>query len=198
VRLSRINNIILLLIILLDGYVVIAPFAPSIIFSVESHGPRRQQLQKLVSNPDKQGSGSANVNEPNSLVIPAILVDQPILEGSIKNQYSILNQGIWRWPEGSTPDKAGNTTLIGHRFTYTIPKGVFYFLNKLNLGNEVAVFWNHEEYIYKVSSISTVSPNDTAIEANTAKPELTLFTCTPLWLPKDRLVVQSSLERVIK
>ena len=123
-----------------------------------------------------------------------MLLDQPVLEGPISKQYSILDKGIWRWPNGSTPDKGGNTVLIGHRFTYTNPQGVFYFLNKVSLGGEIGIFWNNHEYLYRVVSISEVSPTDTAIENDTQDSRLTLFTCTPLWLPKNRLVVVAELE----
>jgi sortase (surface protein transpeptidase) len=34
-----------------------------------------------------------------------------------------------------------------------------------------------------------VPPDQTQIEAPTTDARLTIFTCTPLWLPKDRLVV---------
>jgi len=123
-----------------------------------------------------------------------MLLDQPVLEGPVSRQYSTLNKGIWRWPNGSTPDKGGNTVLIGHRFTYTNPRGAFYFLNKVKMGDEIGVFWNNREYLYRVASISVVSPTDTAIEDNTSDTRLTLFTCTPLWLPKDRLVVVAKLK----
>lgn len=123
-----------------------------------------------------------------------MLLNQPVLEGPIGQQYKILDRGIWRWPQGSTPDNGGNTVLIGHRFTYTNPRGVFYSLNQVKMGDEIGFWWNNKEYLYEVVSIQQVAPSDTAIEKNTPDPELTLFTCTPLWLPKDRLVVVAKLE----
>lgn len=109
-------------------------------------------------------------------------------------QYKVLDKGIWRYPKGSTPDKGGNTVLIGHRFTYTNPRGVFYYLNKVAIGDEIGVFWNSKEYLYKVTTITVVDPHNTSIEDATSDARLTLFTCTPLWLPKDRLVVVAELE----
>jgi len=67
-------------------------------------------------------------------------------------------------------------------------------LNKVKLGDEIDVIWNNKSYTYKVSSIDQVPPKYTAIENHSLNPELTLFTCTPLWLPKNRLVVVASLE----
>jgi LPXTG-site transpeptidase (sortase) family protein len=193
-KIKTINNILLGLIILINAYVIGAPLVPAVIFHFESHGGRRQQLQAEVHPKAKSSGQPAAVSKSNQVIIPSMLLDQPILEGTIANQYKTLDQGIWRWPRGSTPDKGGNTILIGHRFTYTNPRGVFYFMNKVQVGDEIGVIWNSKSYAYKVVSINEVPPNDSAIENQTANPELTLFTCTPLWLPTDRLVVVADLE----
>jgi len=194
VKLAKINTILLVLIILINGYVIIGPFLPGLLFRWDSRSGRQQQLQAKIQPPKAGHAATPVAPQPNSVIIPSMVLDQPILEGIIPNQYATLNKGIWRWPKGSTPDKGGNTILIGHRFTYTNPRGVFYFLNKVKVGDGIAVIWNNHRYVYKVASINEVPPNDTAIENNTPNPELTLFTCTPLWLPKDRLVVVANLE----
>lgn len=191
VKLSKINNLLLVLIILINGYIIAGPFLPGLLFRWESHSGRRQQLQAKVHKPPVS---HPTTPQPNSVIIPSMLLDQPILEGTIANQYKVLNQGIWRWPRSSTPDKGGNTVLIGHRFTYTNPRGVFYFLNKVKVGDDIGVVWSNRSYTYRVVSINEVPPTDTAIENNTPNPELTLFTCTPLWLPKHRLIVVAHLE----
>jgi LPXTG-site transpeptidase (sortase) family protein len=193
VTLSKINNVLLALIILINGYVIAGPFLPALLFHWQSHLGQRQQLQAKI-HARISSHGAAPPTRANSVIIPSMLLDQPVLEGTVANQYKTLNNGIWRWPRGSSPDKGGNTVLIGHRFTYTNPRGVFYFLNKVKMGDEIGVIWNNASYTYKVTAINEVPSNDTAIEDNTTKPELTLFTCTPLWLPKDRLVVVAGLE----
>lgn len=187
--LRKINNLLLALIIVVNGYIIAGPFLPNLLFHWQSHSGKQQQLQAKIHSP-----GTPAAAQPNSVIIPSMLLDQPILEGTIANQYKTLNNGIWRWPRGSSPDKSGNTVLIGHRFTYTNPRGVFYFLNKVKMSDEIGVIWNNKSYTYRVTSINQVPPNDTAIENQSASPELTLFTCTPLWLPHDRLVVVANLE----
>lgn len=188
---SKINTILLLLIIIINGYVIAAPLFPALIFIWQSHHGTQQRLLRQVRPP----AGEATANQPNHVVIPSMLLNQAILDGPVSQTYKILDRGVWRWPRGSTPDKGSNTILIGHRFTYTNPRGVFYYLNKVRMGDQIAVFWQHKEYVYRVTNIHEVLPNDTAIEAGSAQPELTLFTCTPLWLPKDRLVVVANLEQ---
>jgi sortase A len=194
VKLSRINTALLTLIILVNGYIILAPLLPAVVFWWDNRGGTRvDQLTAELHAPLEPQTPDVKP-QPNHVVIPSMLLDQPIYDGPVSQTYSILDKGIWRWPNGSTPDKGGNTTLIGHRFTYTNPKGVFYYLNKVKIGDEIGLWWNNKKYVYKVATINEVPPTDTAIEDDTPDPELTLFTCTPLWLPKDRLVVVAKLE----
>jgi LPXTG-site transpeptidase (sortase) family protein len=178
VSLSKVNSALLAVIILLNCYVIAAPFIPSLIFSLQINGKQHQRLSKQVSS-IKSGTKIDSVESGNRVLIPAML----------------LNNGIWHWPNAGSPSTGGNTVLIGHRFTYTNPKGVFYFLNKVSLGDLIGVYWNNKQYLYKVADTEVVPPTNTSIENNTARAELTLFTCTPLLLPKDRLVVIAYLEK---
>jgi LPXTG-site transpeptidase (sortase) family protein len=187
-KLAKINNILLALIIVVNVYVILAPLAPAVFFWWQNRGgTKRQTLSTQIYLPSPPAKAAV---EPNSVTIPSMLLDKPILEG--RDTYAILNKGIWRWPAGSTPEKGSNTVFIGHRFTYTQPKGVFYYLNKVS-----GVTWNTKHYLYKVDNIHVVPPTDTSIENPTSRAQLTLFTCTPLWLPKDRLVVVAGLERTL-
>jgi sortase A len=191
----RTNNLLLAAIILVNGYIIVAPTIPAVVFWWQSHHTqRRQELTHELRRQPAPDEGASAGTQANHVIIPSMLLDQPILEGPVRDTYSILDKGIWRWPDGSTPDKGSNTVLIGHRFTYTQPKGVFYYLNKVKLGDEIGVWWSGTRYLYKVSDIKEVPPTEVSIENPTPDARLTLFTCTPLWLPKDRLVVVAELE----
>ena len=61
-------------------------------------------------------------------------------------------------------------------------------------GDEIGLTWNNKNYLYKVTSINEVSPDQTGIEDNTTDARLTIFTCTPLWNPIHRLVIVAELE----
>jgi LPXTG-site transpeptidase (sortase) family protein len=192
-RLKRVNNVLLVFIILINGYVIVGPFLPALFYDWNVHTGEKAKLQNDITAGIKTKT-VVQTNQPDHVIIPSMLLDTQIYNGPVSQQYSLLDKGIWRYANGSTPDKGGNTVLVGHRFTYTKPKGIFYYLNKLAVGDPLAVWWNNREYVYKVSKVEVVPPNDTAVEASSSTPELTLFTCTPLLLPKDRLVVVASLE----
>jgi sortase A len=193
-NLKRINNLLLVVIVAINVYVIFMPFVPKISYWWDTRNKTQEQhLTTQIHKP----SPSKNQPAPsvvNMLTVPSMLLDQPILEGSIRDQYTVLDKGIWRWPRGSTPDKGGNTVLIGHRFTYTNPRGVFYQLDKVKMGDEIGVVWNKQNYLYKVSEIKIEAPTDLSIEAPTKDAQLTLFTCTPVWKPTNRLVVIAKLE----
>jgi sortase A len=207
-KLSRVNSLLLILIIVVNAYTVITPFAPKAWFWWQAHhGHVAQQLkQKIQPAPREQTSGhkksastssssKQNKSQPNQVIIPAMHLDQKLLEGPVSQTYAILKHGIWHWPRGSSPSQGGNTILVGHRFTYTDPRGVFYFMNKVHKGDHIGVIWHNQTYNYKVVNTKVVPPTDTSILAPTKQPTLTMYTCTPLWWPKNRLVVTAKLQQ---
>ncbi|KPJ54804.1 hypothetical protein AMJ47_03050 [Parcubacteria bacterium DG_72] len=135
------------------------------------------------------------VTEPVSvidyLIIPKIGVEIPIVQGS---DDSALEKGAWLLPQTTTPDLLKNTALAAHRFKYRPPhKQTFYLLDKVSQGDDLLVYWKGEKYIYSVSSISIVNPDQTEVLADTEIPTLTLITCHPLFSDSSRLVVQGTL-----
>lgn len=193
-RLHTVNLVLFGLIIAINLYIVAAPFLPRATFWWQEHHSHRQtQLAQVLH---KSAAQATTVSaQPDSLIIPTMLLDQPTLEGPESDWFNLLKAGIWRWPDSSTPDKGGNTVFLAHRFSYTGPHGAFYYLDRLQPGDEIGVIWNNKTYTYRVTSSREVPPTDTAIENNTPDARLTLFTCTPLWHPIDRLVVVAELEK---
>jgi LPXTG-site transpeptidase (sortase) family protein len=192
--LRRANNVLFLLIVIINVYVIAAPLLPQVTYWWDSHHTQRQQqLQQLIQRPPGKALAMAG---PNRLIIPAMMLNQQTLEGPESNWFDLLYKGVWRWPGSSTPDKGGNTVFLAHRFSYTGPRGAFYYLNKLQVGDTIGVVWGGRTYTYGVVRSQTVPPTDTAIEDNTSDSQITLFTCTPLWHPVNRLVVVATLKGV--
>ena len=188
-KLARINTLLLVAIILINGYIVLLPIAPQIAFWSNNHSQPAIQLEAKIH----AISPTCHVPEADQLIIPSMGFDEPI---NIGKTAITLRKGLWLRPNGSTPDKGGNTVIVGHRFTYTNPRGVLYYLNKVHTGDEIGVWWQNKHYVYKVDQVKEVSPSTESVEAPTANTQLTIYTCTPLWLPHDRLVVVAGLEKV--
>lgn len=190
---KKLNNLLLGCIILINAYVLTAPFWPQLTTWWQlNNSNTRAVLQQRIDHPIKPLATAKP--QPNQLIAPDMGLSATIGEGSYAHRYDVLKNGIWRYDRGSTPDRGGNTVLAGHRFTYTNPRGVFYALDRLHVGSQLALSWNNRQYNYRVSEIKVVDPSDVDIQSQTKDSRLTLFTCTPLWHPTSRLVVTATLE----
>ena len=184
--LRKTNNILVVIALLLSLYIIVNPLTPSIRFvfrdkSPETIAPYSGELAEVYgSEPTSQ------IPKDNRLVIPSIGIDEAVLESD--NIGVIDNGGTWRRPATSTPNKGGNTVIVGHRF-YGQGGSTFYNLDKLSINDTLAVYWEGKEYLYSVADVKVVRPSSIEIEAPTADDRLTLYTCTPLWTARDRLVI---------
>lgn len=183
-NLRNLNHVLSLCIVSLALYVIAIPFLPQVTFTIKDNLGITTPLVKAGSNADKTKYPTVN-----TLVVPSLNLQQQIHEGTSE---AVLTQGLWHRPHTSSPDKNSNTVIAGHRFTYSDP-AVFYHLDKIKPGDEIIVYWNMKKYVYKTTVTKEVSPNDLGIEKPTKDPILTLYTCTPLWTSKNRLVVQANL-----
>lgn len=183
----QVNNGLSIVVILMGLYIVLMPFLPQIAFWFKGGA------QYVYRGELSAGQDDSNLIEPprdNRLVIPDLSLDEEVIEGG--NLGVINDGGTWRRPNTSTPDKGGNTVIVGHRFTYA-GASTFYHLDKMKPGQKFGVWWEGKEYVYEVFAKEVVPATQLRVENPTEEPIVTLYTCTPLWTAKDRLVVQAKL-----
>ena len=186
--LRKINRGLLLCCIALNGYVLFAPLWPNLTFAVQTN------ITKPVKLNAKDDSSLLTLDRTaTQLIIPKLQLKESVYEGADE---STLNKGIWRRPHTGKPGENNNTVLVGHRFTY---KGQppFYHLDKLAMGDRVVIVYEHKIYVYRIQGTQTVSPNESSVEALGSEPKLTIYTCTPLWTAKQRLVYTATLEKTL-
>jgi LPXTG-site transpeptidase (sortase) family protein len=169
----------------LSGFLICAPFFPQVQYyadeTIENTVKDNKTLAQIIP-PKEQKKDPEN----NTLRIKKIDVESGIIEG---NTEEALLQGMWLRPNGSNPEKGGNTIITGHRFLYTSGQNTLYHLDKLTIGDEISVFWNTKEFKYSVAETKIVPPTATEIENPTQETQLTIYTCTPVWSATDRLVI---------
>jgi sortase A len=184
--LRRFNNIFSIVVMLVGFYIAIAPFLPQLSYIFRDKSP--EVTAPYVGNLAADEGSDTVVPVPldNRIVIPVIGVDEPILEGS--NIGIISSGGTWRRPNTATPKEPTNTVIVAHRY-YGKNASTFYHLDKVTIGHRFAVYWEGEELLYEVVETKVVPATAVEIEAPTNERQLTLYTCTPLWTAKDRLVV---------
>lgn len=189
----RLIKVLLVVVIAAGIIILVYPFLPSLKYRLFPPEPRFPYVTKLNnSNLGIAGLPEQKTARPvpsdNRLVIPKIGVDVSIVEG--KNENAALLAGAWHLPDTSSPDKGGNMVISGHRFRFRPPNNTtFYLLDKIMKDDLFIIYWQGKEYDYKVSETKIVNPNQVEILNNTAQAQVTLFTCTPLFTTRQRLVV---------
>lgn len=179
------NNALTVIIVAFALYIIATPYLPQMAWWATHEAP-------LISRSTTFTAPASNAVFPSepTIIIPRLGLYETIHEGPDE---STLNQGIWRRPQTSTPDKRSNTVFAAHRHTISGP-GAFYHLDKIQLGDNIYVYWQSKRYHYIVRKIFVVPPTQIEVESPTRDNRLTLYTCTPLWSFKDRLVVQAVLK----
>lgn len=190
--LPQVNLLLIFLILSMNFYVLAAPIIPK--FTLWLHQRRLKSVSGLpyttqLDTSSPASSSRASIPTDDRVVIPKIALDEHIYEGTSKY---LINKGVWARPKTSTPPKGSNTVLVGHRFTYDGPQ-TFYNLDKLRVNDDIVLYWGGKEFDYSVTGIDIVPPTATEIENPTDQPRLTLYTCTPIWSAKNRLVVYAKL-----
>ncbi len=180
------NNALSVVVIGLGLYIALVPFLPAITFifqdkSPEARAPYAGELARAEGS-----SSTKDIPQDNRLVIPAIQIDEPIVES---NSITAINDGgTWRRPNTAKPTNENNTVIVGHRW-FGNEVSTFYHLDKVNVGDKLAIYWEGEEIVYEVTESKVVDATATEIESATSEKQLTIYTCDPIWTAKNRLVL---------
>lgn len=184
--LRKFNNVLSVVVIFLGLYIASTPFLPQISYWLKDKSPEVSAPYAGVLANSIGSTSVAQKPQENRLVIPSIQIDEPIIEAS--GIWAIKDGGTWRRPNSSTPLNDGNTVIVGHRF-YGSNVSTFYHLDKVLPGQKLAIYWEGQEIVYEVVETKVVEATEIDIEAQTSDRRLTIYTCTPIWTAKQRLVV---------
>jgi LPXTG-site transpeptidase (sortase) family protein len=200
-HLHFINTVLFTAVVAIGIYLIVAPVLPDLVYYIRYYTKKEQiytyqRTTNLRSNNVEEVELFDGELPPppgqNLLFIPKIGVRASIEEG---NSVSVLEKGIWHRPKTGNPAAGGNTVFVAHRFLYTSGPNTFYHLDKLAPGDRFAVWWEGTRYEYTVESEGEVRPSATEIELPTSDNRVTLWTCTPLFTAKNRLVVVAKLTK---
>ncbi|HPX93562.1 MAG TPA: class D sortase [Bacillota bacterium] len=122
------------------------------------------------------------------LKIPKIKIEAVMVEGVTPND---LRYAVGHFTGTGLPGRVGNLAIAGHRNFIT---GDFFgHLDKVEPGDELIVEFDGQTYIYIVSEIFVVKPEDTWVLDPASYPQITLVTCTPPRISSHRLIVRGTL-----
>ncbi len=144
-------------------------------------------LQQWVQPAPPQPVPTPSVGKPTRIVIPAIGVDAPIVEGVT---WEDLKKGVGHLPGSAHPGQRGNMYLAAHNDIFG---EIFRDLEKLELGDEFTVYSGSQQFRYKVTAKRIIDPTDVSVMLPSTKPIATLQTCYPYLVDTHRLVVIGEL-----
>jgi LPXTG-site transpeptidase (sortase) family protein len=146
------------------------------------------------------------INYDNRIVIPSINVNAPIVQPKLaledlqdqnwnaledKIRSSLLN-GVVHYPGTAVPGQKGNIFLTAHSsnvFWDTSEfNSVFALVPRMEEGDDIFIYYNQEEYHYRVSFKEEVKPTNVGILAQDEN-KLSLVTCTPVGTTLNRTVI---------
>ena len=122
------------------------------------------------------------------IVIPKIAANSaivPNVDAGNKDEYlEALKHGVAQARGTAYPGEGGHIYLFAHSTDYVWNVGtynaVFYLLYKLELGDEVVLFFKGQKFVYKVTGKEIIDPQDVNyLTRKTDKEFLTLQTCWP-------------------
>lgn len=130
---------------------------------------------------------------PSRLMIPRIQLDTAVVEVTVENGVWQVAQYAAGYHRGTArPGTVGNTVIAGHKGLHG---AVFRRLEEMAPGDEVLLYAGPRLYRYIVEEQKSVWPHQVEVMAQTARPILTLITCTTY--DTQRLIVVARFDQEI-
>lgn len=163
-------------------YLVLAPFV-GLPFSSSNDFPSGKKIVEIDTTNIQNLKDQPNYLEFTS----GPKIRSEIIEGS--NIGVIDNGGLWRVQKSSNNPEQSNMVVVGHNFTYDNTHPPFRDLTQVKGGDTIRLVYNNKLYNYKVTNTAVHSPEDLFVENPSDQPKLTLYTCYPMFMARERFVV---------
>jgi sortase A len=122
------------------------------------------------------------------LVIPAINVDNPVVQGDGWEQ---LKKGVGQHIGTPDPGQNGNLVLSAHNDIFG---EIFRRLDELQPGDEVQLYTASQIFTYVITGSKVVLPTQVEVMNPTPHASLTLISCYPYLVDTHRIVVFADLK----
>jgi sortase A len=174
---------------------VMAVVLPSGHLPPDAQGNTRPNDAEIPAHLQPMVQSLANIPIPTAapdqairIQIPAIKIDAPIVQGDGWEQ---LKKGVGQNVGSSNPGQTGNVILSAHNDVYG---ELFRYLDKLVPGDQVILYSQQRQYVYVVDRTALVEPTAVEVMASTGSPTVTLISCYPYLVDKQRIVVFARLQ----
>lgn len=174
---------------------VMAVVLPSGHTPPDAQGNTRPNIDEIPAHLQPMVQSLANLPVPTAapdqairIQIPAINIDAPVVQGDGWEQ---LKKGVGQNVGSANPGQTGNIILSAHNDVYG---ELFRYLDKLAPGDQVVLYTQQRQYIYVVDRTAVVEPTAVEVMASTGSPTVTLISCYPYLVDKQRIVVFARLQ----
>lgn len=174
---------------------VMAVVLPSGHIPPDAQGNTRPNLEEIPAHLQPMVQSLANIPVPTPapdqairIQIPALEVDAPIVQGDGWEQ---LKKGVGQNIGSANPGQNGNVVLSAHNDVYG---ELFRHLDQLQPGDQVVLYTQQRQYVYIVDRTAIVEPTAVEVMASTGSPTVTLISCYPYLVDKERIVVFGRLQ----
>lgn len=147
-----------------------------------------EHLRPLVQALPQIEAPTPSPRQASRLVIPALNVDAPIVQGDSWEQ---LKRGVGQHIGTADPGQPGNVVLSAHNDIFG---ELFRYLDRLAPGDTFTIFTTGESFTYEVTGWEIVSPTDVYVMEQTASPTAILVSCYPYLVDTVRIVVFAELQ----
>jgi sortase A len=148
-----------------------------------------EHLRPLVQSLANLPAPTPGPQQAIQIDIPAIGVQSwPVVQGDGWEQ---LKKGVGQHIGSVNPGENGNVVLAGHDDVFG---EVFRSLDKLQPGDQVILYTMQKQFIYRVTETRIVEPSQVDVMNATNSPTVTLISCYPYMVDKQRIVVFATLQ----
>jgi sortase A len=174
---------------------VMAVVLPSGHTPPDAQGNTRPNTDEIPAHLQPMVQSLANLPVPTAapdqairIQIPTIKIDAPVVQGDGWEQ---LKKGVGQSIVSANPGQNGNVILSAHNDVYG---ELFRYLDKLQPGDQVVLYTQQRQYTYVVDRTAVVEPTAVEVMASTGSPTVTLISCYPYLVDKQRIVVFARLQ----
>ena len=174
---------------------VMAVVLPSGHTPPDAQGNTRPNTEEIPAHLQPMVQSLANLPVPTAapdqairIQIPSINIDAPVVQGDGWEQ---LKKGVGQNVGSVNPGQNGNMVLSAHNDVYG---ELFRYLDKLAPGDQVVLYTQQRQYVYIVDRTAVVEPTAVEVMASTGSPTVTLISCYPYLVDKQRIVVFARLQ----
>jgi sortase A len=174
---------------------VMAVVLPSGHTPPDAQGNTRPNTDEIPAHLQPMVQSLANLPVPTPapdqairIQLPSIDIDAPVVQGDGWEQ---LKKGVGQNIGSANPGQNGNIVLSAHNDVYG---ELFRYLDQLAPGDQVVLYTQQRQYVYVVDRTAIVEPTAVEVMASTGSPTVTLISCYPYLVNKQRIVVFARLQ----